>query len=69
MMMNAQDVSVGDFIGGAVVVKRYNSSDGLETAVLEVRETDVKHLRKEMEQLGWEEDYRQGTKIWFRFEQ
>jgi hypothetical protein len=68
MMLEAQDVSVGDFISGALVVKRYNSSNGLETAVLEVRETDVKHLRREMEQLGWEEDYQQGNRIWFRHE-
>jgi hypothetical protein len=48
------DLDKGDAINGAIVVKRYHSGLGSETAVLQPgRHTDEDHLIKEMRTLGW----------------
>jgi len=52
------DVSKGDQIQHARVVRRYYSGLGVETAVLELgQHTDEDHLIKEMTQMGWTHDF------------
>jgi hypothetical protein len=66
------DLTEGDTVQRARVVKRYMSGLGAETAVLEPgRHTDEDHLIKEMAQLGWVYHFtRDATgKVFFRDEE
>jgi len=63
------DLEKGDKVNHARVVKRYYSSLGTETAVLEPSQhTDEDHLIREMAQIGWTYHFTRDSmgRLWFR---